>query len=93
MIFVTDHNGERSAGRTPLKDTGQNFRFVGFVALSGDSRLTGAAALGRGAEAVCPVTAADLMPGLSGKALGERLKEIEAEWIASGFTATREALL
>ncbi|WP_045393407.1 CCA tRNA nucleotidyltransferase [Falsirhodobacter sp. alg1] len=45
------------------------------------------------AAAVCPVTAADLMPGLSGKALGERLRQIEATWIASGFRLGRDALL
>jgi poly(A) polymerase len=41
-----------------------------------------------------PVTPADLMEtGLSGVALGTRLKEIEARWIASGFTLDRAALL
>jgi len=49
--------------------------------------------LRRGAAAVCPVRAADLMPGCSGPALGRRLSEIEARWIASGFTLGREDLL
>ncbi|MGI3185854.1 CCA tRNA nucleotidyltransferase [Nioella aestuarii] len=41
-----------------------------------------------------PVTAADLMAiGLQGPALGDRLREIEARWIASGFTLTRADLL
>lgn len=47
----------------------------------------------RGAAAVFPVRAADLMPGLGGPALGRRLAEIEARWIASGFSLTREDLL
>ena len=47
----------------------------------------------RGAEARFPVSAADLMPGLQGPALGARLKELEARWIASDFTLSREALL
>ncbi len=46
-----------------------------------------------GAAAEFPVRAADLMPGLSGPALGARLKTLEARWIASGFRLTREALL
>ena len=46
-----------------------------------------------GAAAIFPVTAADLMPGLTGAALGAALKTMEARWIASGFTLTREALL
>lgn len=47
----------------------------------------------RGAAARFPLRAADLMGGLSGPALGRRLAELEAEWIASGFAATREELL
>lgn len=46
-----------------------------------------------GAKAKFPVAAADLMPGLQGPALGARLKELEARWIASGFVLTREELL
>jgi len=46
-----------------------------------------------GAAAVFPVRAADLMPGLSGRTLGDALARLEAAWIASNFTATRAALL
>ncbi|MEP2642614.1 CCA tRNA nucleotidyltransferase [Roseobacter sp.] len=45
------------------------------------------------AQARLPLTAQDLMPGLSGKALGDRLATLENRWIASGFTLTRDALL
>ncbi|TKA95670.1 CCA tRNA nucleotidyltransferase, partial [Cereibacter changlensis] len=45
------------------------------------------------AAAKLPVSAADLMPALQGAALGARLREIEARWIASGFRLSREALL
>lgn len=45
------------------------------------------------AAATCPVTAIDLMPACSGAALGAKLREIEARWIASGFTLTRSDLL
>jgi len=47
----------------------------------------------KGAAAVFPVKAADLMPGLKGRKLGAALKSLEAKWIASGFSLTREALL
>lgn len=47
----------------------------------------------RGAQAVFPVSAADFMPAFTGKALGDRLRRAEAEWIASDFTLSKEALL
>ena len=47
----------------------------------------------RGAAAVFPVRAADLMPGLAGEALGHRLRELEERWIASDFQLSREQLL
>ncbi len=50
-------------------------------------------AIARGAEAEFPVTAQDLMPDYKGAALGERLNSLEAAWIASDFTLSREALL
>lgn len=46
-----------------------------------------------GSEAQFPVSATDLMPAFEGRALGERLKSLEARWIASGFSLSREALL
>lgn len=46
----------------------------------------------RGAGAVFPLRAADL-PGLSGAALGARLKELQEAWLHSGLTATRADLL
>lgn len=45
------------------------------------------------AGAVFPVAARDLMPALSGPALGQRLKALEEEWIASGFRLTKDQLL
>lgn len=47
----------------------------------------------RGAKARFPVTAADLMPALQGEALGARLKALEARWLASDLTLSRDALL
>jgi len=50
-------------------------------------------AVAKGAGATFPVRAADLMPALDGPALGARLAELQARWIASGFTLGREDLL
>ncbi|MBL9072746.1 CCA tRNA nucleotidyltransferase [Tabrizicola sp.] len=47
----------------------------------------------RGAKTSFPVSAADLMPGLQGEALGARLKSLEARWLAADLTLTREELL
>ena len=37
--------------------------------------------------------ARDLLPDLQGPALGVAVKKLEADWIASGFTLSREELL
>jgi tRNA nucleotidyltransferase/poly(A) polymerase len=47
----------------------------------------------RAASAKFPIKAADLMPAYQGPALGKRLKDLEAAWIASDFTLDRAALL
>ncbi|MFC3088795.1 CCA tRNA nucleotidyltransferase [Tabrizicola soli] len=47
----------------------------------------------RGVAARFPVTAADLMPEHTGEALGARMKQLQARWLASDLTASREALL
>ncbi len=49
--------------------------------------------INRAAQAKFPITAADLMPEFKGPALGARLKQLEAVWIASDFTADRQDLL
>ena len=46
-----------------------------------------------GAAQIFPLTAADLMPGMQGPALGKALSEAERKWIASGFALTRADLL
>jgi poly(A) polymerase len=73
--------------------------------LGADATLARAASLGsappsdwqaqvsRGAETAFPVTAADLMPAMTGEALGARLKTLQARWLASDLTLGREALL
>jgi poly(A) polymerase len=49
-------------------------------------------ALNAGATARFPVQANDLIPEYEGRALGEKLKELEQRWISSGFTLTRDEL-
>lgn len=51
------------------------------------------AAATHGSSQTCPVAARDLMPDLSGAALGAALKQLESDWIASGFSLDRAALL
>lgn len=49
--------------------------------------------IGAGAAAVFPLKARDLMPDLQGPALGQMMKRLEGEWIASGFSLTRDELI
>ncbi len=46
-----------------------------------------------GAAQVFPVSAKDLLPQVQGKALGQKLSELETRWIESGFTLDRAQLL
>ena len=46
-----------------------------------------------GAAAKFPISARDLMPASRGPAVGQKLKELEARWIASDFTLNRDQLL
>jgi len=46
-----------------------------------------------GARARFPVKPKDLMPDYQGPALGEKLRALEAQWIASGFEQTKADLL
>lgn len=47
----------------------------------------------RGVQAVFPITAADLLPELSGPALGQRLRDLQSRWLQSDLTLTRTELL
>lgn len=48
--------------------------------------------IARGDQAQFPLSAADLMPALSGPALGRALKRAETAWLDSGFTLEADAL-
>jgi poly(A) polymerase len=64
------------------------------AALTGTALPPGLAAdISRGAAAVFPVPAADLMPAYQGPALGARLALLQRAWIESGFALDRAALL
>lgn len=47
----------------------------------------------QGAQAEFPIKAADLQPKFEGAALGQKLRELEADWIASGFSKSKAQLL
>lgn len=49
--------------------------------------------IAKGAAAVFPVAAADLIATYQGKALGDQLRSQEQRWIDSGFTLSKAALL
>lgn len=49
--------------------------------------------IARGAAAMFPISAKDLMPEYAGAALGARLRALETHWIASGFAVTARELL
>jgi len=73
---------------------------AGASAVLARAALTGApppegwqADLVRGSAAKFPLRAADLAGQHQGAALGTQLRALEARWIASGFTLTRDALL
>lgn len=51
------------------------------------------AEIARGAASVFPVKPADLMPALQGPALGLRLKQLEARWLAADLRLDKAALL
>ena len=51
------------------------------------------AAVEKGARAIFPVKAADLMPAYQGPELGAKLKALETRWIKSEFSLTRSELL
>lgn len=88
--------GTTGAGELAYRHGAQDARDAMLVraALLGAPLPDGAAqAIARGAAARFPVTAADLTPALSGRALGRELARLENRWIASDFTLDRAALL
>ncbi|MEV8467968.1 CCA tRNA nucleotidyltransferase [Fluviibacterium sp. DFM31] len=74
-------------------DAARNIALLLAASLEQPLPATLEADLAQGAAARFPISAADLMPRLQGKALGEALAALEARWIASGFSLDKSALL
>jgi len=74
-------------------DTGLSALLVQSAGLGQPVAADDIAAIHHAAVQVFPLKAADLMPALSGPALGDALKQAEARWIASGFTLTKAELI
>jgi poly(A) polymerase len=74
-------------------DTGRDILLVSDALLGRPGSAKACSEVRKGAAAEFPVKAADLMPGLEGKALGDKLRALELDWIESDFTLSREALL
>ncbi len=49
--------------------------------------------INEGSSAIFPVTASDVSKTLKGKAIGDTLRALETEWVASGFAKTKQELL
>lgn len=63
------------------------------VALGGDLPANWQADIARGAAAICPITAADFMPRLSGPALGRALQTAKKVWLDSDLRASKGDLI
>jgi len=74
-------------------DTGMDILLLRAALLELPFADNSTAELSKGADAIFPIAARDLMPGLEGPALGARLKKLENQWIASDFTLTKPDLL
>ncbi|MEQ8292324.1 MAG: CCA tRNA nucleotidyltransferase [Roseovarius sp.] len=75
------------------KDAGVDILLLRSAAENREPSATELERIAQGASADFPVSAADLMPGYQGKALGQKLTELETKWIESGFTLGRDDLL
>lgn len=74
-------------------DLGRDRLLVEAASLSQTPTAEALAAITFAAKQEFPIKAADLMPQLTGPALGKALKAAEARWISSGFTLTKAELL
>lgn len=74
-------------------DVGRDALLVQSASLSQNVDTQALKAVADAAQQMFPLKAADLMPDLSGPALGKALKEAEARWISSGFTLAKADLI
>lgn len=74
-------------------DMGRDVVMVGAASTGQPIVPSDIAAVNHGSDQKFPVRAADLMPDLEGRALGEALERLTAEWIASGFKLSKDELI
>ncbi|WP_069298559.1 CCA tRNA nucleotidyltransferase [Neptunicoccus sediminis] len=74
------------------RDTGLDLALVQAASLGVSVDPAIVAQVDEGAQALFPVAAKDLQ-GFEGKALGDKLRELESAWIESGFTRSKADLL
>ncbi|SFD69442.1 CCA tRNA nucleotidyltransferase [Roseivivax sediminis] len=90
---ASDGAPPRALGYRYGADTARDALLVRAASLGASPDPGALDAAGEGATLRLPVRPRDLTPGYEGAALGARLKELEAAWIASDFRLTREELL
>ncbi|NKB29265.1 MAG: CCA tRNA nucleotidyltransferase [Rhodobacteraceae bacterium] len=91
--LIADSAGLAETAWRHGEGTARDVALLRVAMLGGDIAPDHEAQIAAGATATCPVTAKDLMPAFSGPALGAKLAEVEARWIASGFALDKAALL
>lgn len=90
---ATDIETAEEMGYRLGEDAGLNARLLRLALLETGFTPSDAEMVRFGAAQIYPIAAADLMDRLQGPDLGAALKRLEAEWIASGFTLTKEELI
>jgi len=83
----------RLAGYTYGADTAQDMLLIEAASLGHEIDPNKVEIAKRASRKTFPVHASDLMPDLTGPALGKALGQIEDRWIASDFTLTKDQLL
>ena len=72
---------------------GRDVLLVGAASTGQPVQAADITAVNHGSIQVFPLSAADLMPEFEGRALGEALERLTADWIASGFNLTKDDLI
>lgn len=90
---ATDIETAEELGYRLGEGSGLDARLLRLALLETDFAPSDAEKVRFGAAQIYPISAAELMDRLHGPDLGAALKWLEAEWIASGFTLTKEELI
>lgn len=89
---VRDMTGAAELAYRFGSDTAENIMLIRSALMSESLPRGLAQDLERGTTATFPISHTDL-PGHTGKALGDHLRQLEQDWIASGFALTKPQLL